>query len=679
MRMGSTLDKVQKLWDVWNLRGSIMVSLLIQFLLITLGRFRQTCKSSILHTIIWTAYLLADWVAAFAIGLITQSQGEKESCGGVNPNKQEIHAFWASFLLVHLGGPDTITSFALEDNEFWLRHIFGLIVQFVAATYSLYKAFPTNSLCLPTILVLFVGIIKYSERIRALYLASLSNFGRTSLPKPDPGLDYEEASLFHSSSVKLSVQGEVTAATTITTKENRSYPELVRIQFSPELSDEMKQLKAARFLFERFKGLIVGFFLTPQDQESSKNYFLMLDRKWASRVIEYELSFMFKVLHTKVLVLHDKVGLVFRCIGFLFLFGAATTFVFFTDNHKFGSLEITLTCVLLGGAIALEFVSFIMLLCSDWTHDLLKESWTKYVPSILLKRKRWSRVVFQYDMINYCLKDCPLVYNVFEKFNAGQIIEGIQVMRYSSSLSVTNDLQDFIFLNLKIKSKEAMSFREAMEISQQRGDSALLKTDTNDSYVKLKWSIGEFQYIESLLLWHIATEICYPNKDKKKDKCKILSDYMFYLLITQPKMLSPVLGNWHVVFQDTCAEAKRFFNKHSTSNHDEALNKMKTTKAKVRPAAVRGMKTKSVFFDACILAQQLLNFDQQDRLKIMNLVWLEFMFYAAINCTPIVHAQQPSMGGELLTFTWLLMNHFGLGTQFSEQEEKLETKMVAVK
>ena len=144
-------------------------------------------------------------------------------------------------------------------------------------------------------------------------------------------------------------------------------------------------------------------------------------------------------------------------------------------------------------------------------------------------------------------------------------------------------------------------------------------------------------------------------------------------------IMSPVLGNWHKDFQDTCAEAKRFFEKHKITNDKEAFNKMDDVKTKVRPAAVKGTKSKSVFFDACILARQLRNMEGEERWKTMELVWLEFVAYAAINCKANIHAQQPSRGGELLTFIWLLMYHLGLGTQFSDQEELAGTKMVAIK
>ncbi len=99
---------------------------------------------------------------------------------------------------------------------------------------------------------------------------------------------------------------------------------------------------------------------------------------------------------------------------------------------------------------------------------------------------------------------------------------------------------------------------------------------------------------------------------------------------------------------------------------------------KFRPAAVKGNKSKSVLFDACMLAQELLKLEI-NKWKLMSQVWVELMSYAAINCRPNVHAQQPSRGGELLTFIWLLMNHLGLGTQFYEQERQAGTKMVPQK
>ena len=154
---------------------------------------------------------------------------------------------------------------------------------------------------------------------------------------------------------------------------------------------------------------------------------------------------------------------------------------------------------------------------------------------------------------------------------------------------------------------------------------------------------------------------------------------MFYLLVMKPKMMAPVLGNWQIVFQDTCAEAKRFFHKESNEaprlDKVEACKQIRAVKTKYRSVDVKGSVSKSVFFDGSLLAKQLKEL-KTDKWMLMSRVWVELMSYAAINCRPIVHAQQPCRGGELLTFIWLLMNRQGFGTQFYEQERQAKAKMV---
>ncbi|KAL5543366.1 hypothetical protein UlMin_007150 [Ulmus minor] len=653
--------KVQKLWDLWNLRGSVLLSLVLQIFLICFASFRQRSKNGFLLIVIWSVYLLADWIAAVAIGLITKSQGENCDHPKGNP---DIYAFWASFLLLHLGGPDSITSFALEDNEFWLRHLFGLFLQVLGAFYSFFLTLPKNKLWPPTMLVFVVGIIKYTERTRAFYLASLDHFGVTALPKPDAGPDYNETAAIHSSMRSIHVP----------TRAGIMYIESAKFAVKGARLEELEDIQllqeAYRF-FEIFKGLIVGYFVGDSDRKSSRDSFLGAEYKKAFRVVEYEFNFIYQVLHTKALVSR---GYILRPLCFIFILGALIFFCL-VEKHGFGKFEIGLTYALLVAALILDSISLIKLAFSDWTLFVLDESWTNCIPKWILKRNRWSRLVFQYNMVSYCLDKhwrFPQLYKFARLLHATNFIDKIKIMWYSSSENVTEGLEKFIFDELKRKSEKARSLEDAMDACKQRGESALLGLDTS-SYIKLKWSVGEYQYAESLVLWHLATEIC----DKKV--CKILSDYMFYLLLMQPTMLSSVLGgNWYVILQDTCKEAQRYFNKNKISkNHMENLKIFLDEKPKFRPAAVKGVESKSVFFDACILAQQLRNLE--DKWKLMEQVWMELVAHAAINCRPIIHAQQPSKGGELFSFIWLLMYHFGLGTNFSEQEEIAGTKMVAVK
>ncbi|KAM1108458.1 hypothetical protein PS2_005081 [Malus domestica] len=675
--------ELMKIWDVWNLRGCILLSLAIQVFLTLSAPFRQQCRSMLLLGLIWSAYLLSDWVAAVSIGVISKSLSGTCDSG----HNEDLLALWASFLLVHLGGPDTITSFALEDNEFWLRHLLQLILQVLAAAYSFYMTLVENKLWIPTILVFVAGTIKFGERTCCLYLASLDHFGETVLPNPEPGPDYEET-------VKIftkmrSVMVDMPSPTRpfhigkgINHQENPNVDGV-----SQESLDDMGLLQESYHFFESFKGLIVGFLLSFNDRERSRYFFLERTPVSAFQLIEYELSFMYEVLHTKVFVARHQIGYLLRLITFCSTIGALMLFASAEKDefkkHEFGKFDIVLTYALLVGAIVLDTLSVLLkLIFSDWTIIALRNIWSQcYIPAWILKRRRWSGSVSQYNMIRNCLDERPeWVFAIGACVRVRGILDKIKVSFFSSSEEFTDELKGFVFKQLRIKSLEANNRRTDMEACLQRGDWALRRSS---DYMKLKWSVKEYQYAESVLLWHIATEFYFAKTVENADLngrrkiCKILSDYMFYLLVMQHKMMAPFLGNWHIVFQDTRAEAKRFFSKHSISDHQNACDRITALGAKFRSAAVKGSKSKSVLFDACFLAEQLENLDG-DKWELMSGVWVELLSYASIKCRPIVHAQQPSRGGELLTFTWLLMTHLGLGTQFYELENHAG-KMVLVK
>ena len=671
--------KVKKIWDAWDLRVCIMGSLLLQIFLIFFAPLRQRWKNTLLRVLLWSAYLLADWVAAVAIGIITKSQGDVGHLEG----NDDLFALWASFLLVHLGGPDSITSFSLEDNELWIRHLFGLILQVLSASYSLYLTLPKNNLWLPTVLVFIGGIIKFAERTQALYLASLDNFGSAVLPEPNPGPDYEEAAATYSSAIRQSSEDQTTrdGSTSVKRAENG----LITTSSGGGYFSELKLLEVAYARFESFKGLIVGYLVSTKDRESSRIYFLKDNAISAFRLIEDELSFMYQVLHTKAVVVHCTTGYILRAISSICVIAAAVIFFLLKKhiNVEFGEFEIKITYALFIGAIVLDIVSIFKIVFSDWIlmHRRHRRWLGKLVPSVISGRSRWCGSISQYNMISYCLdkkRSWKIVDKIAGQFRATEILDTMRIMRDSTSETVPNYLKEFIFNELRRKSSEANTLNAAIEACQQRGDSALLQNSL--SYAKLKWSVSEFQYGESLLVWHLATELCQQHPEDKssygedgKRVSKLISDYMFYLLVKKTTMLAPVLGNWHVVFQDTCAEAKRYLKKHELEKDFEVYLKTVSVKTKFRAAAVKGITSKSVFFDACILAQQL-RLEACGRWNVISKVWVELLSYAAINCRSVVHAQQLSKGGELLTFTWLLMNHLGLGTQFSGQERQDTTK-----
>ncbi|GLT56840.1 hypothetical protein SLA2020_298550 [Shorea laevis] len=137
---------------------------------------------------------------------------------------------------------------------------------------------------------------------------------------------------------------------------------------------------------------------------------------------------------------------------------------------------------------------------------------------------------------------------------------------------------------------------------------------------------------------------------------------MFYLLVMQPAIMAAVSVSWKKVFEETLAETALYVRRSSISNDEDARKKILQLIPNFRNPE-RDIN-RSVLFAASELAKQLKK-SNSTPWEPMSKVWVHLMCFAAMNCRPHVHAQQPSKGGELLTFVWLLMNHLGLGTHFS--------------
>nr|GEY37526.1 hypothetical protein CTI12_AA610890 [Tanacetum cinerariifolium] len=104
---------------------------------------------------------------------------------------KSTHVFLAPFLLLHLGGSDFITVFALEDNELLLRNFVEIVFQFPVALYIFLLSWPgCSDLPKLSVLVYLAGFIKCFGRIKALRLEKAENLHDSMLGPPDPGPNY---------------------------------------------------------------------------------------------------------------------------------------------------------------------------------------------------------------------------------------------------------------------------------------------------------------------------------------------------------------------------------------------------------------------------------------------------------------------------------------------------------
>ena len=691
------------LWKDWEVRFLVILSLILQIVLITFGKQRKFTSKRWIGIVLWCAYLMADSVATIALGVISKNLGD------VNDGKDkfllEITAFWAPFLLLHLGGPDTITAYSLEDNELWLRHFLALGVQTGVVIYIWIIAGTGSQFFILSILMFFPGIIKYGERTWVLWSASNEQLRGSLLPPPDPGPNYykfsRESTLKRSEGYQVTID-EVLEAQELNLPlfENKSIPDAA-------------ELVTAYDLLQIFKCLFVDLILGFDDRNHSQDLFEKISSEKAFKVIEMELGFMYDVLYTKATIIHSSHGWVFRIFS---LSLTSITLVLFSvpviDKQKYSTIDLVLTFLLLIVAILLEVYAFFLLLSSDWTGLWLTKHATTCIGQAISfiqrpEQPRWSNSMSQFNLLSFSLKDKQTICYGIQKLL--RIDKKLENNRYTTCETVTVDLKNLIFEHLKEKFdylKRSSNDENVLRTLCSFGAGEVLKKFNHN---ELDWSI-QGQFDKSILIWHIATDLCnhldWGDQETVMSNVRFsnwLSQYMLYLLVICPSMLP--IGIGMIRFQDTCAEVTQFFEYHEsvadtvvhshrfrttcllgvncflsgdpTFNKSQACEILPKVNTQVPPDKVKGDRSKTVLFDACRLASKLQAVEDKDRKwKMISSFWVEMLAYAACHCRGNYHAKQLSQGGELLTHVWLLMAHFGLTEQFQISQGHARAKLV---
>ncbi|XP_031278614.1 uncharacterized protein LOC116137066 [Pistacia vera] len=696
-------QSVRDWWKKWELRGLIIVSLISQILLILLGNRRKYDGRLRLKCVVWSAYLLADSVATMALGLLLNNLGQiyhRHGCS-IDANN-ELTAFWAPFFLLHLGGPDTITAYSLEDNELYLRHLFGLIVQTGAVLYIFLLSWNTGShLSYLAIAMIVVGCIKYGERTWTLWSASSDQLRDSMLTNPDPGPNYpkfmDEFSLKHAEGFCVEAE-EV--------KDDQAE---IDVKASGDTTSDVNIVKA-NALFQIFKCLFADLILSFQDRDISQSLFLKFSHADAFDVIAIELAFMYDLLYTKAIVINTTWGLSSRFIT-TFLTTLVLLIFSISDKKKYHKVDLYITFCLLIVAILLEIIAAVSLFLSDeaslWFNKhkqiwILKAIITCLEP--VVKLPRWSNSMGQYSITSLCLKEKTNL-SMPKWFHLNRIWEQ---HRYRTSKKVPEGLKKLIFKHVL---KKCYRFNEAIkrsdttyqgrDIYTNRGIRALRKYYGESSDSPIDWSIQGFEFDQSILVWHVATEFCYYSGTQGNSSdlsgctnrkiSKLLSRYMLYLLVIYPSLLPVGIGL--IRFRDTRSEARKFLEErkymnrtketHGSEKTDQkrelkiqACKMLLKVKTHVPPIKVKGDMSKSVLFDASRLASELNKIsDEKRRWKLIRDVWFEILTYAASQGRGSHHARQLKRGGEFLTHVWLLMAHFGMTDQFQISQGHARAKL----
>ncbi|KAL5757620.1 hypothetical protein ACOSP7_020231 [Xanthoceras sorbifolium] len=666
-------EKIINLWNVCEIRVMILLSLFLQIVLITFGSRRKFTAGSWISITVWSAYLMADWVATVALGNLANSQGYSDANRSTDKKNSHLHEFWAPFLLLHLGGPDTITAYSLEDNELWLRHLLGLVVQVGVAFYIIIRSWSNNNaLTFIAIPVFISGIIKYGERNFVLRSLSNKHFENSIVSTPDPFQDFVE-----------DVDEDL---------------RVKRMTGSTEdgINQEDLHLVQAYLLFKRVEIFFAGLVLNTIERRRIYSIIKYMSAVEAFKVIEIELGFMFDVLYTKATIVYTRLGIFLRFLSFACSLSALVVFFVIINIHDHSQVDISITYSLLVGAFLLEIYAFIILFFSNWTnlwfiklkksHDntILKafvDRWfSGHCHSVCIGPRRQSGSIRQYNLITTSwrkrMQPAYIRWVVQKLPYMDELLE--ECLHWTRTDVNIKYLQEKIFRSLQEKADKINQDWPRDKMLAQRGAFVLEKYRIE---IDFSWCTTRMKFIDSLVIWHLATDFIYhadqdhADLDRNPDKfiSKCLSDYMMYLLVFCPSMLPKDFGETKR-YEATSAKVIQIFEKMrnditNASKVREVLIQHYTQSHQERVAANvgRGMRQHEPLLKyGCILYRQLQSDEiKEGKWKIISEVWVEMLGYAAHKCGWKLHCQHLRKGGrELLTHVCLLMAHFGLTEQY---------------
>ncbi|VAI40007.1 unnamed protein product [Triticum turgidum subsp. durum] len=631
------MGRLVQVLNEWEIQLLVLLSFTLQVFLFFTGGLRRRSISALLRFSMWVAYLAADLVAIYALGFLSR---HKDDIRGTD-TLAEAHplAFlWAPFLLMHLGGQDTVTAFAIEDNNLWLRHLLNLVVQVGVALYVFWESTTGHrhhSVLIPGILVFIAGIIKYGERTLALMYGDLKNTSHNSI----------------GNEIKENLNRN-TSHNTIGNENNKDFNRLAH--HGGYLRIFVSVLKSAPGIRRLFAGRTLH-----QMEAHHRNVLTShIEMEDLPKLLEVELDLMYDEIYTKAMVLRTRSGIILRCVSQVSM---GVAFVLFSvgvaiNKHKYNRVDLAITYVLFIGGFYLEVCAMFILLMSPWTWAWLEQRnchRLARISSFLLSsnigrpkgRPLWSNSMGQYNFL--CYLGCDQKSSWLSKLVK-------KVTRKTTGLVVSHkkEIKPLLWMSKLLDTKYVEVDKEIMDSLIRM----ICQYSPNESSMDARYwpKLGlllnkllpdfDASFGYAIVCFHIFTEAhqrsrSFHDQDKTlATACRKLSNYMLYLLVTYPEIL-PVSGTTEPTLLFFLQKAIRHVSHHGTS-------------ADIFPMV-----------HELLVEMELVEVEltSTETLKEMRDLWTRLLIYCAGKSRAEMHAAQLSRGGGLLTFAWLLMAHKELG------------------
>ncbi|XP_062182167.1 uncharacterized protein LOC133886497 [Phragmites australis] len=645
---------VQQILNEWQIQFLVLMSFGLQAFLLLFSGIRKRTISSVVRVLLWLAYVSADSLATFVLGHLTLH---------INGLRHELVLFWAPFMLLHLGGQETITAFSMEDNMLWKRHLLSLVQQVAMVVYVVGKQWQGGSLLMAPLVLMFTsGTIRYAERTWALMTAAKSATPGSCFDLSDVHKISTYAYLFQ---IRKSLQ-----------EDEPTYAKLVWLA-SVGLDRWMAFLKDVMPSLQRGTKKI----------KFSEEFLRNKNRVHrAFKLVEVQLSLIYDYCYTKLGARHCHLSPIVSAIPRLLTLGstcAALTLFVWADTR--GSLvnyrraDVAVSYTLLIGAIVLEILSNFMVISSYWAYLTAVKDFPRGRSAIFSivklahpeSRCQWSDKLTQYNIVGRCImeKQAGLL---------GWIIQWIGISSDTTSVDASSDLKELLLD--KLLNVANSPHVDEWDFTKFHGQwakwvlqSKFQGSTAQDLFVK---TIDRVDFLSNIIIWHIATDICLSDDEVCNSPCRgpsrKLSSYVMYLASKHGILVG---NDGHFVLEMARREIVKFV-EEEVGGDKKALKHCKVVKSMrdkvgreydLAEEHIKEFPHLEVFSDVPILprvnqlATGLLKLKEIiDPWELIINVWMEMLCYMSPHCGSGFHFNHVGTGGEFVTHVRILLLNLGL-------------------
>ncbi|CAN6270853.1 unnamed protein product [Urochloa humidicola] len=342
-----------------------------------------------------------------------------------------------------------------------------------------------------------------------------------------------------------------------------------------------------------------------------------------------------------------------------------------STNFVTTGLDIWLARLVIALFMTLELFQYLSLVLSDWHKVKLlcryvRKPWwhgrcVLEMPLWLMCRatlttRYWSNSVGQYTLLHACLENerSCLLRLPLHKWVKGRVIESRRVTRRSLPVAVKRAIHGLL-------RSDWLSY-------VMYGDRTLQR---NNLLHDFDWATSRYRYdyVGSILIWHIATTICDDTEEQPKqpgggiagsssrEVATTLSNYCAYLMFTAPELVTDAIYDERLLMEALQRRIERYLKLTGCRSKGDMLDKLFTFEPSEEDAYEEDILADGISLGRLIPAKMP---DETLRWNVLAEMWVELLLTVTPSDNVSGHVKKLATGGELITHLWALLMHGGM-------------------